>query len=626
MIARAGHQDVGSLYDGMIVDLFAGGGGASMGIEMALGVAADVAVNHDPEAVLMHRVNHPATHHLCENVLDVDPRTVTGGRRVRLLWLSPDCTHHSKARGCKPVKKEIRGLAWRGIVWARDVKPEVIILENVEEFADWGPVVPKRDSAGRIVRGVDGRPLLVPCPRRKGRTFKGWVTRLRRLGYEVEWREMRACDYGAPTIRKRLFVVARCDGNPIRWPEQTHFKPPAPRGARSWRTAAECIDFDRPSASIFLSPDEARAWGKEHHRAAPKRPLEANTLRRVARGVVKHIITKPDPFIVACNHGGDHFRGQSLDDPLSTITASRDARGLVSACVSRIGQTGGNGRYSNDAADPLTTITSKAEHLLVSTTLIQSGYGERAGQAPRAPGLDKPLGTVVAGASKHAVVAAMLTKHYGGVIGHDLRQPAGTITSVDHHALTAAALTHFYSSNTAGGEGDPLKPLKTITAEGRHAGVVAAMLVKFYGNERTGVSALAPMHTVTSKDRIGLVQAGMERAQLDRLPAGFWRVWGFLLEHYGPDAPPPIVNVKGEPHLIVDITMRMLVARELYRGQGFPDSYMINPMVLRRRGRREVWVELPESAQIRMCGNSVSPIHAAAIIRANFRDANVAAA
>ncbi|PKL76376.1 MAG: hypothetical protein CVV27_10585, partial [Candidatus Melainabacteria bacterium HGW-Melainabacteria-1] len=321
----------------LIIDNFAGGGGASLGIELALGRSPDIAINHDPEAIAMHRHNHPHTRHYCESVWDVSPRKACAGRPVGLAWFSPDCKHFSKAKGGRPVDKNIRGLAWVVIRWARDVQPRIIFLENVEEFQTWGPICPDTN---------------MPIKARKGETFRRWVNELESLGYRVEWRELKACDYGAPTTRKRLFLVARRDGLPIVWPTPTHGP-----GRQPYRTAAECIDWSIPCPSIFER----------------KRPLAENTLRRTARGIFRHTINCPNPFIVRLGHTGH-----------------------------------GDGGKSRSANEPLSTITSKNEHCLVTPTLIQSGYGERPGQAPRSLDLHKPLGTIVAGGNKFSLVAAFL--------------------------------------------------------------------------------------------------------------------------------------------------------------------------------------------------------------------------
>jgi DNA (cytosine-5)-methyltransferase 1 len=364
----------------LIIDNFAGGGGSSTGIEMALGRSPNFAINHDPEALAMHEANHPETVHLCESVWDVDIAGSVAGQHVQLAWFSPDCKHFSKAKGGKPVEKNIRGLAWIVLKWAGIARPDVIVLENVEEFQTWGPLVDNH-----------------PCPRRKGMIFKRWVTQLRNLGYQVDYRELRACDYGALTIRKRLFVIARRDGKRIVWPEHTH----GPKGnlfLQPYRTAAECIDWSIPRPSIFDR----------------KRPLAEATLRRIARGIQCYVIDAVEPFIVNMAHGG---KLESMDEPLSTVATEKGGcRALVTPYIARVaygeydksGKKRGKGEHSADEALP--TVTASPEFAIVSPTLIQVGYGERDRQAPRAPGLDKPLGTVVAN-GKLALVAAFLAQH-----------------------------------------------------------------------------------------------------------------------------------------------------------------------------------------------------------------------
>lgn len=461
-------------FEGLVVDSFAGGGGASTGIEAALGRPVDIAINHDPEAIAMHAENHPATRHFCESVWKVDPMEATGGRPVALAWFSPDCKHFSRAKGTKPVEKKIRGLAWVVTRWARAVKPRVILLENVEEFETWGPL-------------VDGR----PCPVRRGRTFRAWVGQLRNLGYEVEWRSLRACDFGAPTTRKRLYLIARCDGEPIAWPDPTH----GPGREQPWRIAAECIEWALPCPSIFER----------------SRPLADATMRRIAEGVRRYVINSPQPFLVKYHGGDDAWRGQLPGEPLRTVDASN-----------RFG--------------------------LVSPTLIQASYGEREGQAPRVPGLDKPLGTVVAGGVKHALVTAFLARHFGGMVEIEVSRPLPTITAKDHHSLVTASLA------------------------GDRAAEVRAFLTK-YNRTSAPKSPLLPFDTVTTRDRFGLM------------------------------------TVAGQRYEIADIGMRMLVPRELYRAQGFPEAYCIDPVV---DGAR-----LTKTAQTRMVGNSVAPPVAEALVRAN---------
>jgi DNA (cytosine-5)-methyltransferase 1 len=699
--------------DELIVDNFAGGGGASLGIEWALGRSPDIAINHDPLAVAMHAANHPGTRHFVEDVWDVDPVKACGGRPVALAWFSPDCKHFSKAKGGRPVSKKIRGLAWIVVRWAKALKAigkpiRVICLENVEEFQTWGPL------------GEDNRPDVL----RKGLTFRRWKACLEQLGYVVEFRELIAADYGAPTTRKRLFLVARCDGLPIRWPEKTHDQH-GRHGLPKWRAAAECIDWELPCPSIFLTPDEAKPL-------KVKRPLAENTMRRIARGLQKFVIDNPNPFIVGvggrmgqsperpvdrpmqtitakgdsaltvpviAKFRGDS-RGSAIDTPLPTITAGpaekpagaahamalvsagivpvthqgadrnestdepmrtitgahRGEKALATAYVTRLGQTGG-GDQVRAAEMPLSTVTSKAEHLLTAATLVRTahgerdskgrkrgkgehsvadalptqtaspdfaiasavlvgaggpeysgkptsvekpmgalttenhraiaaatlittGYGERPGQDPRAPGLDKPLGTIVAGGGKHAAVLAFMAQHNGGF--YDKRGGAGRACDQPLSAITAAGS----NQNLVASFGVKLKgtckdgqqyalPLATINAEGKHHARADAFLLKYYGADQDP-RLDEPLHTITAHDRHGLVR------------------------------------VAGDLYQIVDIGMRMLVPRELYTAQGFPSSYRIEITYKDK--------PLPKDAQVRMCGNSVSPFPCAALVRAQFTD------
>jgi DNA (cytosine-5)-methyltransferase 1 len=427
--------------DELVVDSFAGGGGASTGIEAALGRPVDLAINHSPEAIAVHKANHPATRHHCQNVWEVDPVDACGGRPVGLAWFSPDCTHFSRAKGGKPRSKKVRSLAWVVTRWAKAVAPRVIVLENVEEFQTWGPLA------------EDGR----PCPRRAGKTFRAWLSKLRGYGYRVEFRLLTAADYGAPTTRRRLFLVARRDEQPIAWPAPTHGK-----GRTPWRAASEVIDWSLPCPSIF-----GRA-----------KPLAEATLRRIAAGVRRYVLESAEPFLVKY-HGGAEWRGQSVAEPLRTVDT----------------------------------------------------------------------------ANRFALVTAFLTKHYGGVVGHGVQRPLGTITCVDHHAVTTATLA----------------PAGADRAES-----VSAFLVKYYGADGrdSQQSLFAPLHTITTKARFGLV------------------------------------TVKGEPYQITDIGMRMLTPRELFAAQSFPSSYVIAPEF---RGK-----PLSKTAQTELAGNSVCPVVAEAIVSAQL--------
>jgi len=466
-----------ALDDEIIVDNFAGGGGASMGIEQAMGRSVDIAINHDPEAIAMHEANHPETKHYVSDVFEVDPVEICHGKPVALAWFSPDCKHFSKAKGGKPVNKKIRSLAWVAIKWASLVKPRVIMLENVEEFQTWGPLLDNNK----------------PCPNSKGLTFRRFVNEFKKLGYQVEWKELKACDYGAPTIRKRLFLIARCDNLPIVWPAPTHGDK---KYLQPLNTAADCIDWTLPCHSIFLNKDKAKQVGV-------RRPLAENTLKRIAKGVQRYVLDTKKPFIIPnfiTEHSNSSVqRNMPINEPLRTICAQ-----------------------------------TKGGHF--------------------------------------ALVSAFLAKHYSGVTGHGVKQPIGTITSVDHHSLVTSNLLKL-RNNTHGQELN--KPMHTITSGGLHFGELRAFLVKYYGTDQAPILN-DPMHTVTSRDRFGLVA------------------------------------VAGQDYRIIDIGMRMLAPRELYRAQGFPNEYIID-LVNPSTGRK-----LSKAAQVRMCGNSVSPVIAKALVQANL--------
>lgn len=433
----------------IIVDNFAGGGGASTGIEIAIGRSVDIAINHDPAAIAMHRANHPTTQHYTEDVWKVDPVEACAGRPVALAWFSPDCKHHSKAKGGKPVSKHIRGLAWVAVRWAKKVHPRVIMLENVEEFMDWG----RLDSNNR------------PDPRFKGETFRRFVRQLEKQGYRVEYKLLRACDYGAPTIRRRFFLIARCDGLPIRWPEPTHADPDGlevQAGLKKpWVPVADVLDFSLPCPSIFATSDEI--WHEYGIRAI--RPLSEKTLRRIAHGIMKFVVNNPRPFIVRYKYDNEP---EDINQPLSTVT----------------------------------TINS---HCLAVPSMVQMGYGEANGQKPRVLDIEKPIGTVVAQGNKFALVSSFISKYYGGgntnpASGAD--EPLPTVTAIDHNAVCAVAVTQF-NNHSIGQE--VTKPINTLTAQTNHFAEVCAFLVKYYGNGDNAVSCGLPAPTITAKDRMGLV-------------------------------------------------------------------------------------------------------------------------
>jgi DNA (cytosine-5)-methyltransferase 1 len=626
---------------GLIVDSFAGGGGASTGIEAALCAAVDIAINHDEQAIRMHEANHPGTVHVNSNIWQVDPVEVvrshpSGVRHVSLAWFSPDCKHFSKAKGGKPREKSIRDLAWVVVLWAQRVQPEVILLENVEEFRTWGPLCD------------EGKPI----KERQGETFDQWTKQLRKAGYKIQWKELRACDYGAPTIRKRFFMIARRDGKPIVWPAPTHGKPGSPEvlsgKLKPWRSAAEIIDWSIPCPSIFERT----------------KPLADKTLRRIAHGIMKFVVNNPSPFIVPLTHHGSDGRSYGLDQPLPTVTgANRGEMALVSPHITKFR----SGAVGHDMAEPLATVTansfikrpggsaplgnveavlapmvtyaqqgganrsvedphhticanSKDQNCVAAAHLVHIGNGERAGQAPRAMDVEKPLGTVVAGGTKHHAVMAFMQKFAENGKGYDPETPLHTVMAgAPRHALVTAHIEQANGGpNNAKLAGraadDPLstvattgsqqrlvtsnliklrgtseahlessamgvdEPLGTVSAGGTHAAEVRAFLIKYYGNEQDGHGLDNPLGTVTVQDRFGLVT----------------------------------VTIGGEQYVIVDIGMRMLTPRELFNAQGFPPDYIID--------RDANGLPITKTAQVAKCGNSVCPPLAEALVRAQFAE------
>lgn len=569
----------------IIVDNFAGGGGASTGIEMAIGRSVDIAINHDLNAVAMHTTNHPETLHYCESVFDVDPVAATAGRPVGLAWFSPDCRHFSKAKGSKPVEKEIRGLAWIVIRWALAVRPRVMMLENVEEFKTWGPLLAaemRPDPArvgetfeafcGMLSGGVAAdHPALLECCEFLDIPADGELAQqlVKGLGYAVDHRELRACDFGAPTIRKRFFMVMRCDGVPVTWPEATHGDPKTPAvqvgKLKPWRTAAECIDWSIPALSIFDR----------------KKPLAENTLKRIARGIQRFVIDSASPFIVKCNHTStktsyDCFWGQALAEPLQTITKTHGyaiATPVMAPLIAR--QFGASVGHRADEPSATVTAGGGGKSQLVCPTLIQMGYGERPGQEPRVPGLHKPMGTVVAGGGKFGLVAANLVKHFGGNYqgaGVALDEPAHTVTTTDHHGLLTSHLVMLRGTCKDGRVVDA--PAPGLTAGGLHVGEVKTTLAVEAYDEQRADQTLA-----------------------------------FLQEYCGADCD-GLVMISGVVYRIVDIGMRMLQPHELYRAQGFPEWYIID--------RDYTGTRYAKDKQVARCGNAVPPPFAEALVRANL--------
>lgn len=567
------------LLDEIIVDGFCGGGGWSTGIELATGRPVDVGINHDAAAIALHKKNHPYTKHYQTNIFEVDPEEACAGRKVGWAHFSPDCKHFSRAKGAKPVSKQIRSLAWVVVQWAAAVSPRIISMENVPEFLTWGPCIALRGPHGRVmkqtatldkhgketVKLVEAEPgenvpkhlrTLTPDPRRKGKTFRQFVGHLEGLGYRVEWNELTASDYGAPTSRRRFFLLARRDGEPIIWPEPTHGDPsslPVQTGKRQpWHTAAEIIDWSLPCPSIFER----------------KKPLAENTLKRIAKGLQKFVIDNPEPFIVQVNHSGEAFRGQSLDEPMPTVTA-KHGFGVVTPYI----MCNNAENLGRDVQAPVPTITTGNRNFLAAPTLIQY-HTEQSEREHRGQALETPLQTVDA-ANRYGLIGATLVQTgYGERKGQqpralDPEKPLGTVVSSGKHAIAAATMIQF--NNHCDGL-DVQKPLPTITAQSNHFAEVRAMLIKYYGCG-VGQSMDQPLDTITARDRFGLV------------------------------------TVRGVDYQIVDIGLRMLTPRELYSAQGFPEDYEIEVDCYGNA--------YPKKEQVARCGNAVPPPFAIALVRAN---------
>lgn len=546
----------------LIVDNFAGGGGASTGIEMATGYSVDIAINHDPEAIRMHKANHPNTKHYCEDVWQVDPVEACNGHPVGLAWFSPDCKHFSKAKGGKPKDKFIRGLAWVACRWAGLVRPRVIMLENVEEFKTWGPLNRRHH----------------PIKAKQGNTFDKFMQQLTDLGYEVQFRELVAADYGAPTMRKRFFLIARCDGKPIVWPEPTH----APADSEEVKAgllkpyvgAYTQLDFSLPCPSIFDTSEEI----KEKYGIRAVRPLAPKTMERIARGLKKFVLENPEPFIIQCNHGGER-RPNDIREPMPTITG-KHGYGIVEPYMVQIGQTGFAKDRSKDVRDPLTTIVSKNEHCLIEPKLAPY-MGTNTTNHPGGNCKD-PIHTITTGNQQCLISPTLIQYHsetaQGEVRGQTIKEPIMTVDGSNRYGLFTSFLSKFYKTGIGQ---DVREPLGTVTANagGGHFGEVRAFLIKYYG-QGTGQDIKAPLDTVTAQDRFGLV------------------------------------TINGTDYQIVDIGLRMLEPRELYGCQGFPDDYIIDHDYTGKT--------YPRSEQVRRCGNAVCPPIPAALVRANLPELCVA--
>lgn len=634
----AARRNAGLLAEGeLVIDNFAGIGGASAGMEAALGRPVDHAINHDPVAVSLHRVNHPHSHHSVEDVWQVDPREVTKGQPVALCWFSPDCKHFSKAKGAPLVDRKIRGLAWVAVRWADLVRPRVIILENVEEFQTWGPLIPHPENPEQGI----------PDPARKGRTFNSFINALRRLGYEVEWRELRACDYGTPTSRKRLFLIARRDGLPIIWPEPTHAERTDSRVKtgllQPFRTAAECIDWGLPTPSIFDR----------------KKPLVSNTLNRIAQGMRRFVLEAQQPYIVTCNHGGAGFRGQDIAEPFRTVVAAHEAHGLVepllAPCVV-------NKQYGNPARSvlaPLSTITTNHNKNELVQGYFVPRYGERSDQPPRAVSVQRPSPTIVTTGNGSRLVTAHLTKFRKGSPGQSVTAPLDTVSAGgEHFGVIASCLVQHNGGKipAANTSFSVDRPTRTITAQGGRQGLVSGILIKtdnqrsrtsctypltqpvptvvtrnnqaistahltaYYsrsGEGDTGQAVTDPLRTIPTKERFGSVVTtclpSLTSAQLARAR----EVAAFLREYLTPEQLAPylhgdlvVLRIRGELYVLADIGMRMLTPRELARCQGFPEDYELEEDA---EGNA-----ISKARQVRGIGNSVCPQLAETLTRAQL--------
>jgi len=645
---------------GLVVDLFAGGGGASVGMAMALGKSPDIAINHDADAIAMHTRNHPETQHYQCDVFEVHPLMATKGKPVDILWASPSCTHFSRARAGVPKEEQMRTQPYVVTWWARYARPKIIFVENVPEIQTWGPL----NDAG------------FPDETKKGRSFDLWIHSLRRYGYKVDWRVLTACDYGAPTSRTRFFLIARCDGFPIVWPDATHAE--SNHGdvingeLKPYRVTAEIIDWDDLGHSIFLTPEEVKARGLRC-----KRPLAGSTLRRVAKGMEKYVFNNPDPFIIeiqyVCMPDGSiekrstirlkdtgnydtsaesdetvagpfltHIQHSSNQDgtvniekPMPNVTARPKGGGM--ALVSPFLAKHYTGIVGQSVTEPIGTITAIDHHSVVAPTLIQMGYGETPGKEQRVLDLNKPLGTVVAGGNKFALATAYIQRDFGQSVGADVREPLPTVTAGGggHSALASAFV--FKSNHVAAGyecfrghgvdeplhaitsrlgtgiavpfiskmRGDNIgypvtEPMQTVSAKGQHHAAVSCM-IEYYGTG-SAFDLRQPMKTQTTKDRFGLISAEIR----------FWgksdTVFAVTVTAVCFKAGP--VWVDGEAYLILDITLRMLFPRELFRGQGFPEWYEIEEGA---DGRR-----LSTKVQVEKAGNSVPPAMSETLANANY--------
>lgn len=622
-----------SLFEPMIVDNFAGGGGASTGIEMATGHPVDIAINHDESAILMHQRNHPFTKHYQDDVWIIDPIKVTGGRPVHIAWFSPDCKHFSRAKGAALVSRNIRGLAWVVVKWAGMVHPDIIMLENVPEFTTWGPV-----RKGKPVKS------------KSGQTFAKWKAQLEDLGYEIEYKELCAADYGAPTIRKRFVLIARRDGKPIVWPKPTH----GPRDSaavldgklKPWRAAAEVIDFTLPTYSIFETKDQIR----EKYGVKVIRPLADNTQARIATGLDKFVISNDEPFIVPVGYGerkGQTPRTHDIKDPLSTVV-STTKQYVCDPVLSPYHMHNHGNATGTNIREPVNTVTSTGAQMLLETKLSPFGVECNHSGGGHVADLRKPQGTVTAKCTAgrcDAVLSPFVAQQKYNNAAQNAQKPLSTITAVGAHEVVAPCLTQYHGQNhTREVRGQSLtEPIMTVDGSNRY-GLLAPVLTQYFGTGKAHM-VTDPLNTVTTKDRENLTlchlthfkgkdkgqslyaplmtvtaadgQFGEVRAVVvkwdGQTDLGYWSQVRELLNKYTDwriyDDEVLLLWISGAWYFISDIGLRMLTPRELYNAMGFPQDYIIDKDI---QGR-----PISRKDQVARCGNAVCPPMAAAVVRAN---------
>lgn len=624
-----------SIFDECFVDSFAGGGGASTGIELATGHPIDIAINHNEAAIMMHQRNHPFTEHYIEDIWAVDPKAAVRGRHVKLAWFSPDCKHFSRAKGSALVDKKIRGLAWVVLKWAAAVRPDVIMLENVPEFVTWGPV-----RKGKPVKS------------KAGQTYEKWLSQLKALGYEVETRKICAADVGAPTIRTRFHLVARCDGKPIVWPKRTH----APRDSEEvksgkllpWRSAAEIINWDLECPSIFATKAEI----KEKYGINAIRPLRDNTLRRIAKGLDKFVLKNAEPFIVPvgygekkgqaprthdpkeplstvvsstkqyvcdpvmtpysveCNHGGER-QARGLEDPLNTVTG-KFTGGVASPVMTPFHMHNHSNAVGTDVREPVNTVTGVGAQMVIEPVCTPYIMCNNAGNAPHEVG--EPTPTITTG-NRNFVVAPHLIQYHSEqsskeVRGQKINEPIQTVDAANRYGLTATYLTEYYGN---GRDGISVKdPMQTITAKDREC-ITMAHLAHFKGKDK-GQHPLDPLMTITARDG----QFADVRTMLVKWDGhtdlGYWPEVRKMLNKYCDyniaENEILIISIFGIWYFISDIGLRMLSPRELYDAMGFPHDYIIDKDI---NGNA-----ITRTDQVARCGNAVCPAVAEALTRANL--------